>query len=100
MSKTDERPARNNPRRAAVVSCWMCGICMHSDQMTPDGGSACEDVRWYCKDARACTQRWTASRQALDLASASKKDSRPDTDIRAASEADLVGRISSDVGNS
>jgi hypothetical protein len=29
--------------------------------MVPDGGQACADVRWYCKDAKSCTERWTAS---------------------------------------
>jgi len=47
-------------RRAAVVSCWLCGIRLHHSQMMPDGGDACLDVRWYCKDARACTVRWTS----------------------------------------
>jgi hypothetical protein len=28
--------------------------------MLPDGGQACADIRWYCKDARSCTERWTA----------------------------------------
>jgi hypothetical protein len=28
----------------------------------PDGGHACADLRWYCKDARACTDRWTSRR--------------------------------------
>jgi len=27
--------------------------------MVPDGGHACADLRWYCKDAQACTDRWT-----------------------------------------
>jgi hypothetical protein len=49
--------------RAAVVSCWMCGIRLHQNQMMPDGGSACLDIRWYCRDARACTERWTQSRR-------------------------------------
>jgi hypothetical protein len=52
-------------RRAAVVSCWMCGIRLHENQMVPDGGSACADIRWYCQDARACTERWTASRRQM-----------------------------------
>jgi hypothetical protein len=52
-------------RRAAVVSCWMCGIRQNPDQMVPDGGSACADIRWYCQDTRACTERWApAGRQA------------------------------------
>jgi len=49
-------------RRAAVVSCWMCGIGLHYSQMVPDGGDACGDIRWYCKDTRACTERWTSAR--------------------------------------
>jgi hypothetical protein len=28
--------------------------------MVADGGSACADIRWYCRDMRACTERWTA----------------------------------------
>jgi hypothetical protein len=28
----------------------------------PDGGQACADIRWYCKDAKACTERWTTAR--------------------------------------
>jgi len=30
-------------------------------QLVPDGGSACADVRWYCRDLRACTSRWTVA---------------------------------------
>lgn len=48
-------------RRAAVVSCELCGISLHKNQMVPDGGAACADVRWYCKDAQECTERWTSS---------------------------------------
>jgi len=29
----------------------------------PDGGQACADIRWYCKDAISCTERWTTARQ-------------------------------------
>lgn len=50
-------------RRAAVVSCWICGIGLHHSQMVPDGGDACDDIRWYCKDTRACTERWTSTRR-------------------------------------
>jgi hypothetical protein len=31
--------------------------------MVPDGGQACADIRWYCKDAKSCTERWTATLQ-------------------------------------
>jgi hypothetical protein len=52
-------------RRAAVVSCWMCGIRLPQAQMVPDGGGACGDIRWYCRDTWACTERWTSTpRQA------------------------------------
>lgn len=52
-------------RRAAVVSCGLCGINLHKNQMVPDGGGACADVRWYCKDTQECTERWTASRRLV-----------------------------------
>ena len=39
-------------RPAAVVSCWLCGIHRPSSQMVPDAGDWCQDLRWYCKDAR------------------------------------------------
>jgi hypothetical protein len=51
-------PLREGP--PLVASCWMCGIRLSADHMMPDGGSACDDVRWYCRDTRACTERWTA----------------------------------------
>ena len=40
-------------RRAAVVSCWLCG-----------------DIRWYCKDTRACTERWISARRQARAARA------------------------------
>lgn len=42
-----------------IESCWLCGIRLRVDQLVPDGGSACPDVRWYCRDMIGCTQRWT-----------------------------------------
>jgi hypothetical protein len=30
--------------------------------MVADGGSGCEDLRWYCRNTRVCTDRWTAQR--------------------------------------
>lgn len=47
-------------RHAAVVPCWLCGVSSHSNRMIPDGGDACDDVRWYCHDVVSCTYRWTA----------------------------------------
>src|SRR5215467_1804337 len=43
-----------------VRSCWMCGIRLPARQMVADGGSACHDVRWYCRDTSGCTRRWTS----------------------------------------
>ncbi len=50
-------------RRAAVVSCWLCGIRLHQNQMVPDGSDACQDVRWYCQDSRSCTERWISAQR-------------------------------------
>jgi hypothetical protein len=86
MSKTHRsQAARTGARRADIVSCWMCGISQDSGQMVPDGGSACDNIRWYCEDARACTERWTTSRRTLARSSASKEDKGSDAATRAAS---------------
>jgi hypothetical protein len=50
-------------RRAAVVSCWLCGIRLHQNQMVPDGSSTSPDLRWYCGDTQACTERWVSARR-------------------------------------
>lgn len=44
-----------------IEACWMCGIHQPAAQMIADGGVACADVRWYCRDLRACTERWAAA---------------------------------------
>jgi hypothetical protein len=54
------QPDLAQERRDRVERCWLCGIRLPVAQMVPDGGSACNDVRWYCRDLRACTGRWTA----------------------------------------
>jgi hypothetical protein len=56
--------------RGDVVSCWMCGTHQHSSQMLADGGAACDDIRWYCKDPQACTERWIAARRQARTAGA------------------------------
>jgi hypothetical protein len=38
----------------------MCGIRLPDEEMVADGGNACPDLRWYCRDTRACTERWTS----------------------------------------
>jgi hypothetical protein len=45
---------------AAVVSCWLCGLRLSAAQMVADGGGACADVRWFCRDIQGCTDRWTS----------------------------------------
>ena len=53
-------PAARPPRAPEDVRCSLCGITQPAGLMVSDGGGACADVRWYCKDVLACTQRWTA----------------------------------------
>jgi hypothetical protein len=65
--------------RAGVVSCWLCGIRLDSGQMMPDGGDWCDDIRWYCRDAEACTQRWTRSRSVLSASGEEPQDTAPGT---------------------
>ena len=101
MNKAHRPSAPSDMARGdAVVSCWMCGICTHSSQMMPDGGSACDDIRWYCNDARACTQRWTTSHRTLAQTSASEVDGGNDTETRADSQADWVGTAAIDASRS
>ena len=52
---------RNQPRPLEVAQCSMCGIALPLGLLVPDGGHACADIRWYCKDAMSCTKRWTAA---------------------------------------
>jgi hypothetical protein len=55
--RPDPAPPGGEP--APVRTCWMCGIRLPAEQMMPDGGSACPDLRWYCRDTWGCTRRWT-----------------------------------------
>ena len=47
-------------RQASAKPCWLCGIRLPAEQMMADGGDACSDLRWYCRDTPACTERWTS----------------------------------------
>ena len=51
----------HRPRPLEVAQCSLCGIALPLGLMVPDGGPACADIRWYCKDAMSCTKRWTAA---------------------------------------
>jgi len=69
-----------------VAQCAMCGIALPLGLLVPDGGQACADIRWYCKDAKSCTERWTAARPrgraltqaVLGTASADAGEEAPD----------------------
>jgi len=63
------RSVRYWTQQANAKSCWLCGIRLPAGHMVADGGSACLDLRWYCQDTSACTERWTsrpAGRAAID----------------------------------
>jgi hypothetical protein len=88
---------RGGARRAGVVSCWMCGIRLDSSEMMPDGGDWCDDIRWYCRDSRACTQRWTTSRRVLSANDEEPQETALDIRPRTASHLDQVAPVSGEV---
>jgi hypothetical protein len=59
-------PARRELRPLEVAGCAMCGLALPLALLVPDGGQACADIRWYCKDARSCTERWITARPPRD----------------------------------
>ena len=54
------RQRKDHPRLSQATQRSLCGMAFPLDLMVPDGGQACADIRWYCKDAKSCTERWTA----------------------------------------
>jgi len=61
-----EQPAttqRDHLRPLEVAQCSLCGIARPLGLLVPDGGQACADIRWYCKDSISCTERWVAARR-------------------------------------
>ena len=58
-------PVDPHRRPLDVAQCSLCGIALPLGLLVPDGGEACADVRWYCKDAKGCTERWTTARPTL-----------------------------------
>ncbi len=54
------RPDRLRPLE--VAQCSMCGTALPLGLLVADGGQACADIRWYCKDTKSCTERWTTAR--------------------------------------
>ncbi len=64
LAPADPAPAEqgdNRLRPLEVAECCMCGIERPLGLLVPDGGGACADIRWYCKDVKSCTERWTAA---------------------------------------
>lgn len=70
------QPDLADQRLDRVARCWLCGIRLPIAQMVPDGGSACLDVRWYCRDMRACTGRWTIGASSKRAAAATPASDR------------------------
>ena len=54
-------PPRDHLRPLEVAQCSLCGIARPLGLLVPDGGQACADIRWYCKDSKSCTERWIAA---------------------------------------
>jgi len=54
------RQRKDRLRQPQSAQCSLCGIALPTGLMVPDGGQACADIRWYCQDAKSCTERWTA----------------------------------------
>jgi hypothetical protein len=52
---------RDHLRPLEAAQCSLCGIALPLGLLVPDGGHACADIRWYCKDAKSCTERWTSA---------------------------------------
>jgi hypothetical protein len=59
VESTAGGPSDNHRRPLAVAECCLCGIARPLGLLIPDGGGACADIRWYCKDVKSCTERWT-----------------------------------------
>ena len=59
VDSTTTGPSDTHRRPLAVAECSMCGVARPLGLLLPDGGGACADIRWYCKDVKSCTERWT-----------------------------------------
>ena len=99
MAGETRRPPEkgSSAQRASVVSCWLCGIRLQSSKMMPDGGDWCEDTRWYCQDAEACTERWTTSRRVLSADGEESQAAAADISPRGASHVDQAAPVSGEV---
>jgi hypothetical protein len=62
LVETPEPAQGDRLRPLEAAQCSLCGIALPLGLLVPDGGQGCADIRWYCKDARSCTERWTTAR--------------------------------------
>jgi hypothetical protein len=75
----------------------LCGIALPLGLLVPDGGQACTDIRWYCKDAMSCAHRWTTATSPVSApVPAAPDDTSPDAGKAAPDEAsaELPGDMS------
>ena len=84
-----QRRVRYFAVQANTKRCWLCGIRLPAEQMVADGGSACLDLRWYCRDMRACTERW-AWRPARPAAIGEDAAETPETPAEQETDADAA----------
>jgi hypothetical protein len=77
-----------------VAKCALCGFTHPLGLLVPDGGPACDDVHWYCKDARACTERWTTALAETGRADAARSDAQPPAAGQAGGTLDEVHPLS------
>jgi hypothetical protein len=91
-------PPHDHLRPLEVAQCSLCGIARPLGLLVPDGGQACADIRWYCKDSKSCSERWIAalpSRQAYVPATprpAFARTAEPPRDEAAAEQPEVAER--------
>ncbi|MFY9934051.1 MAG: hypothetical protein WAK82_39195 [Streptosporangiaceae bacterium] len=100
MSRPPESwiPAGQAPRGPETVSCSLCGTTHPAGLMVADGGAACADVRWYCTDVLACTQRWTARSPSARRRAAAAPPAGRNPAERGSAERSLPDRAAQPVG--
>jgi hypothetical protein len=60
-------PGDHHLRPLDAAVCSLCGAARPLGLLVPDGNPESADVRWYCKDVKSCTQRWTTARPLADV---------------------------------
>jgi hypothetical protein len=55
-------PGEGRLRPLDMAECSMCGAARPLGLLVPDGSPGSTDTRWYCKDVKSCTERWTSAR--------------------------------------